>query len=453
MKTYEAIIIGSGQAGTPLAFAMASKGKKVAFIEKTQLGGTCLNVGCTPTKTYVASARRMWDIAHSKDVGVDFEGNFKANMLAIKKRKDELISKSHQGINKGIESNKNVDFFKGEAHFVSDKVVQVNDITLTAEEIFINVGGRALVPEEYNDIPHLTNVSILNLEELPEHLVIVGGSYIGLEFAQIFKRFGSKVTVVERGENIIGREDAAISEEILKFLKEEGIEFVFDAKDIAPSSDGKKISLRINDSNTISGSHLLLAIGRKPNTDIMKIENTTIDIDERGFIQVDNYCETNVKGIFAMGDCNGKGAFTHTAYNDFQIVENYLFGDKSRKISDRIMTYGLFVDPPLGRCGMTKAEALKKGINVLEGKKQMARISRAKEKAETHGFMSILVDGDSDQIIGACVLGTGGDEIVTSILNVMYAKQPYKLIRDSVVLHPTISELIPTTLEKLKEVE
>jgi pyruvate/2-oxoglutarate dehydrogenase complex dihydrolipoamide dehydrogenase (E3) component len=453
MKTFDAIIIGSGQAGTPLVFAMASKGKKIAFIEKTQVGGTCLNVGCTPTKTYVASARRMWDIAHSNDLGIDFEGDFKANMLEIKKRKDELIAKSHKGINGGIESNDNINFFKGEAQFVSNKVIKVNDETLTAEQIFINVGGRAFVPNQYKDIPHLTNVSILDLEELPKHLVIVGGSYIGLEFAQIFKRFGSKVTVIERGERIIGREDKEISDEILKFLKAEGIEFVFDAQKIEPLYDGTEVSLTINNTINIKGSHLLLAIGRKPNTDIVKIENTSIAINERGFINVDDYCETNVKGVFAMGDCNGKGAFTHTAYNDYQIVENYLFGDKSRKISDRIQTYGLFVDPPLGRCGMTKAQALNKGIRVLEGKREMSRIARAKEKAETYGFMSILVDSDTDQIIGACILGSGGDEIVTSILNVMYVKQSYKLIRDSVVLHPTISELIPTMLEKLKELE
>ena len=453
MNTFDAIIIGSGQAGTPLAFSMASEGKKVAFIEKTQVGGTCLNVGCTPTKTYVASARRMWDIAHSSDLGVDFEGDFKANMLAIKKRKDDLISKSHEGIYKGIEKNENVHFIKGEAHFVSDKVVEVNGDTLTAEQIFINIGGRAFVPDEYKDIPHLTNVSVLNLEELPKHLVIVGGSYIGLEFAQIFKRFGSKVTVIERGEQIIGREDKDISDEILKFLKADGIEFIFNAKKIEPSHNGKEVTLTINGDTEVVGSHLLLAIGRKPNTDLVNIKNTTIEVNERGFINVNEHCETNVKGVFAMGDVNGQGAFTHTAYNDYQIVENYIFGDKSRTISDRIQTYGLFVDPPLGRCGMTKSQALKEGIKVLEGRRDMAKIARAKEKAETYGFMSILVNADTDQIIGACVLGSGGDEIVTSILNVMYAKKSYKLIRDSVVLHPTISELIPTTLEKLKEVE
>ncbi len=450
MNTYDAIIIGSGQAGTPLVFSMAAKGKKVAFIEKTKVGGTCLNVGCTPTKTYVASARRMWDITHSQDLGIDLEGDFKANLVKIKERKDALISTSVERITKALTKGKNIDFFEGEAHFISNDKIQVNDTILTASQIFINVGGRAFVPEEYKDIPHLTSSSILNLERLPEHLIIIGGSYIGLEFAQIFKRFGSKVTVVVRGDRLISREDKEVSEEILEFLKAEDIEFVFNAKQITPSYDGSKVSLTINETTHISGSHLLLAIGRKPNTDLLKVQNTSISVNPRGFINVDDHCQTNIEGIFALGDCNGKGAFTHTAYNDYQIVENYLFGDKSRKISDRITTYGLFVDPPLGRCGMTKAQALNQGIKVLEGKREMKHISRAKEKGETYGFMSVLVDADTEQIIGASVLGTGGDEIITSILNVMYAKQSYKLIRDSIVAHPTVSELIPTTLEKLK---
>jgi pyruvate/2-oxoglutarate dehydrogenase complex dihydrolipoamide dehydrogenase (E3) component len=451
-QKFDSIIIGSGQAGTPLVFSLASKGKRVAFIEKTEVGGTCLNVGCTPTKAYVASARRMWDIAHSKDVGIDFDGDFKANMRAIKKRKDVLIGKSVTTIHNAVKNSENIHFFKGEAQFISDEEVKVNGAVLTADEIFINVGGRAFVPEEYKDIPHLTNVSILNLKELPEHLVIIGGSYIGLEFGQIFKRFGSNVTIIERGDRIIKREDEDVSAEILEFLKADGINFVFNAKKIEPAYNGKEVSLLINEETTLTGSHLLLAVGRKPNSDLVKIENTNVAINDRGYINVNDHCETNVPGIFALGDCNGKGSFTHTAYNDYQIVENYLFGDKSRKISDRITTYGLFVDPPLGRCGLTRAEALAKGINVLEGKREMKRIARAKEKAETYGFMSILVDGDTGHIVGASVLGSGGDEIITSILNVMNAKQSYTLIRDSVVAHPTISELIPTTLEKLTRV-
>jgi len=453
MTQFDAIIIGSGQAGTPLVFSLAEQGKKVAFIEKTQVGGTCLNVGCTPTKTYVASARRMWDIAHSNDVGVDFQGNFSANMQAIKKRKDNLIQKSVDGIRKGLTKNENISFFEGEAHFLSNNSVQLGSEKLEAPQVFINVGGRAYIPEEYEDIPHLTSTSILELTNLPEHLIIIGGSYIGLEFGQIFKRFGSKVTIVERGERIISREDDDISKEILEFLEAEGIDFIFNAKEIVPSSENNTIVLTINKKIKVEGTHLLLAIGRKPNTDALQLENTDIKINQRGFIEIDDYCQTHVEGVFALGDCNGKGAFTHTAYNDFQIVENYLFGDRTRKVSDRIMTYGLFVDPPLGRCGLTKAQAIENGINVLEGKREMKRIARAKEKAETYGFMSVLVDADSDKIIGACVLGSGGDEIITSILNVMYADKPYTLIRDSIVLHPTISELIPTTLEKLVSVE
>jgi len=452
MKEYDSIIIGSGQAGTPLVFSLSKQGKKIAFIEKTQVGGTCLNVGCTPTKTYVASARRMWDISHSNDVGVDFEGSFKANMNKIKKRKDDLISKSVEGIRKSINDDKNITFYEGEATFLSKKQILINGEKITAPEIFINVGGHPFVPDEYKDIPHLTSSTILDLNKLPEHLIIIGGSYIGLEFGQIFKRFGSKVTIIERGERIISREDEDISNEILTFLKADKIEFVFNAKKIVPSYQNNEVMITINDETEIKGSHLLLAIGRKPNTNKLKIENTEIDINDKGFINVNDHCETNIKGIFALGDCNGKGAFTHTAYNDYQIVESYLFGDKSRTISDRIATYGLFVDPPLGRCGMTKNEALSKGINVLEGKREMKRISRAKEKAETFGFMSVLVNADTDKIIGACVLGTGGDEVITSILNVMAADKPYTLIRDTMVLHPTISELIPTTLEKLNPI-
>lgn len=453
MKQFDSIIIGSGQAGTPLVFSMASKGQKVAFIEKEHLGGTCLNIGCTPTKTYVASARRMWDISQSEALGVDFSGSFKSNIPKIKERKDTLIGKSVQGITSAVNNHKNITFYKGAAHFVNDTTIAINGEHITAPKIAINVGGRPFVPEEYKNIPHLTNQSILDLTELPKHLVIIGGSYIGLEFGQIFRRFGSEVTIIERGDRIIKREDEEVSAAIHEFLKEEGINFVLNAKKIEPSYQNDEVTLTINDDTVIQGSHLLLAIGRVPNTDVLQLENTSIATSQRGFIDVDDFCRTNVDGIFALGDCNGKGAFTHTAYNDYQIVEDYIFGDKKRKISDRISTYGLFVDPPLGRCGMTKAEALQKNIKVLEGRRDMAKIARAKEKGETHGFMSILVDADTRKIIGASILGTGGDEIVTSILNVMYAEKTYDLIKDSVVLHPTISELIPTSLERLTPVE
>lgn len=452
MKKFDAIIIGSGQAGTPLVYDLAAKGQKVAFIEKKNVGGTCLNVGCTPTKTYVASARRMWDIANSKDLGIEFEGTFKTNMQKVKKRKDELINASRNNILSSLESDENITYYNGSASFISNYEIEINGEQIIAPKIFINVGGRPLIPKEYAQVEYLTNESILDLESLPEHLIVIGGSYIGLEFGQMFKRFGSKVTVIERGSRIISREDLEVSEEIAKFMENDGVQFVYEAKAISVNKSDDKIQVRINDNHTITGSHLLLAIGRVPNTDNIGLDNTDIKINTRGFIEVNDYCETNVSGIFALGDCNGKGAFTHTAYNDFQIVKDFLYGNKTRKISDRITTYGLFVDPPLGRCGLTKTQALEKGIKVLEGRREMKIIARAKEKAETYGFMQILVDEDTEKIIGACILGVGGDEIISSVLNVMNTGMSYKVIRDSVVPHPTISELIPTTLENLKAI-
>ena len=314
------------------------------------------------------------------------------------------------------------------------------------------MGGRAIIPEEYQGMNVLTNENILDLTELPEHLIIIGGSYIGLEFGQMFRRFGSKITIIERGENIISREDEEVSKTIQTFMEADGVEFILNATSIAPAYDSNTYTVTINNSQKIKGTHLLLAIGRLPNTDLLQLQNTSLQTDQRGFITVNDFCQTSVEGIFALGDCNGKGAFTHTAYNDYQVVENFLFGDGSRKISDRIMTYGLFVDPPLGRAGMTKKDALAKGIKLLEGKREMSRIARAKEKGETYGFIQVLVNADTNKIIGACVLGTGGDEIITSLLNIMSAGVDYTLIRDTMVLHPTISELIPTTLENLKEI-
>jgi pyruvate/2-oxoglutarate dehydrogenase complex dihydrolipoamide dehydrogenase (E3) component len=454
MKKFDAIIIGSGQAGTPLAFKMASQGKKVAFIEKEYLGGTCLNVGCTPTKAYVASARRMWDAHHGEDLGIIIPEGTYADLKKIKARKDALIHKSVSGIAEGLEKNKNIIFFKAEASFTGHKQVSVGDEEITADQIFINVGGRPFVPNGYEDVPYLTSTSILELEEIPEHLIIVGGSYIGLEFGQMFRRFGSRVTIVEMTDSIIGREDTETSAAILKFLKDEGIDFRLQATCITAKSedDGNitvQVDCKLGGPSKIHGTHVLLAVGRKSNTDTLNLNATGITTNQKGFVEVDDYLQTNVPGIYALGDCNGKGAFTHTAYNDYEIVAENMFDGKQRKVSDRIMTYNLFVDPPLGRAGITKKEAIAKGYNVLEAKREMSRISRAKEKGETNGFMSALIDADTNKILGACVLGTGGDEIISSLLNVMYANAPYQIIRDSVQPHPTVSELIPTMLESL----
>jgi len=450
MKKFDFIIIGSGQAGIPLAFSLSKKGT-VAVIEKSFLGGTCVNNGCVPTKAYVASARRMWDSSHGEEMGIEIPAGAKANLEKIKARKDTLVKGSREGIEKSIAENDKITLFKGEAHFISNYEIAINDDKITAKQIFINVGARAIIPKEFSKVDYLTNVDILELAKLPEHLIIIGGSYIGLEFSQMFKRFGSKVTIIESGDRLISKEDINVSDAIAAILQDEDITIEFNAKELSVSQSGKIISVKINGaSKEISGTHLLLAVGRFPNTDTLHIKNTSIICDDKGYITVDDYCKTNLEGVFAIGDCNGKGAFTHTSYNDFQIVEEYVLGDKNRKISDRIITYGLFIDPPLGRVGMTKAEAEKKGFSILIGHRPMDKVGRANEKGETKGFMEAIIDAETNQFLGACVLGVGGDEIISGITNLMYAKQSYTILRDSIHLHPTVSELIPTMLEKLK---
>jgi pyruvate/2-oxoglutarate dehydrogenase complex dihydrolipoamide dehydrogenase (E3) component len=450
MKKFDFVIIGSGQAGVPLAFSLSKKGT-VAIIEKSFLGGTCVNNGCVPTKAYVASARRMWDSLHGEEMGIEIPAGAKANLEKIKERKDILVKGSRKGIEKSIASNDKITLFKGEAHFISNYEIAINDDTITAKQIFINVGARAMIPSDFTHVDHLTNIDILELTKLPEHLIIIGGSYIGLEFGQMFKRFGSKVTIIESGDRLISKEDENVSNAIAKILQDEDIAIEFNAKEINVTQDSNVILVKVKGSDKeITGTHLLLAVGRAPNTDTLQLDNTSIIYDEKGYVAVDDYCKTNIEGIFAIGDCNGKGAFTHTSYNDFQIVEEYILGDKKRKISDRITTYGLFIDPPLGRVGLTKAEAEKKGFSILTGYRPMNKVGRANEKGETKGFMEAIIDAKTKQFLGACVLGVGGDEIINGITNLMYAKQPYTIFRDAIHIHPTVSELIPTMLEDLQ---
>ena len=451
MKNFDYIIIGSGQAGVPLAFSLSKKGT-VAIVEKSFLGGTCVNNGCIPTKAYVASARRMWDAFHGDALGIEIPDGTKANLEKIKARKDKLVHESRFGIEKSLTGNENITLYKAEAYFLSDYVVQVGDTAITAKKIFINVGARAVVPQAYAGVPFYTNENILEIKDIPKHLIIIGGSYIGLEFGQIFRRFGSEVTIIESHEKLIAKEDDTVCDAVAEILKIEGIQLVFNAKEIAAienNQDGITVTI---DKSAIKGSHLLLAVGRSPNTDTLRIENTHIEVDEKSYIKVNDYCQTNVEGIFAIGDCNGKGAFTHTSYNDFQIVESFLLSKKERKISDRITTYGLFIDPPLGRIGMTKKEALEKGYEVLVAHRPMTKVGRAKEKGESLGFMEAVIDAKTNLFLGACVLGVGGDEIINGITNLMYGKQPYTVFRDSVHIHPTVSELIPTMLETLKPI-
>ena len=454
MKKYNAIIIGSGQAGTPLAFKFAAEKKRVAFIEKEHFGGTCLNVGCTPTKTYVASARRMFDAQNGEPLGISIPEGATANLSKIKKRKDDLVNKSVIGLTHALENNKNIDVFSGTASFKSSKTVVIDGEEIEGEKIFINVGARARVPNGFEGVDFITNKEILQLEEIPDHLIIVGGSYIGLEFGQIFRRFGAKVTVIEMHSRLISREDEEVSDTIKEILEGEGIQFRMNATCLSGTQDESgTITVKVDctqGSPEISGSHLLFAVGRVPNTDTLNLKAAGIHEDERGYIKVNDYLETNVPGIYALGDCNGKGAFTHTSYNDYEIVAENLFDGKDRKVSDRIMSYGLFIDPPLGRAGMTIAQAKASGRNFKIGYRKMENVARAREKGETAGFMNVIIDSDTDKILGASILGVGGDEIISSILNVMYADSPYTVIRDSVQVHPTVSELIPTMLESLQ---
>jgi pyruvate/2-oxoglutarate dehydrogenase complex dihydrolipoamide dehydrogenase (E3) component len=456
MKKFDVIVIGSGQSGTPLVFKMASAGKKVAFIEKKHFGGTCINNGCTPTKAYVASARRIWVASRGEDLGVIIPKGALVDLKKVKERKDALIKESIDSIGKGVEDDDNITLFEGEARFTGEKTVSVNNTELKADEIYINVGARAVIPDPFRELDYLTNESILQLEELPDHLIIIGGSYLGLEFAQIFRRFGSMVTVVEKDPKIIGREDDEISGQILDFLKEEGIEFRLSATCIEgiKNRDGSvTLKLECDEGEPeVTGSHILLAVGRRPNTDTLNPEAGGIEIDERGYIRVDDFLETRVKGVYALGDCNGKGAFTHTSYNDYEIIAANRFSGESRKVTDRIMTYCLYTDPPLGRAGMNKTEAKGKGYEIMEAKMPMDKINRAREKGETRGSMSVIVDSKTSKILGASVLGVGGDEIISGILNIMYAGVSYTVIRDSVIPHPTVSELIPSMLERLEKV-
>ncbi len=456
MKKFDAIIIGSGQAGTPLAFKLASEGNKVAFIEKEHFGGTCVNDGCTPTKAYVASARRMWEALNGASLGINIPAGATADLKKIKSRKDKIVQASVDGISSGVENKENITFFKGEASFNGKKIVTVNETELTAPEIYIDTGASPVIPESLEKLDYLTNESILQLEELPDHLIIVGGSYIGLEFGQMFRRFGSKVTIVEKGSKIISREDEEISDSIFDFLQEEGIEFRLNASCIGGTqNNANSVTLKLDckeGSQEVTGSHLLIGVGRKPNTNSLNLKTAGIKTDDRGYIQVNDFLETNIEGVFALGDCNGKGAFTHTSYNDYEIIVANKFSNKTRKVSDRILTYNLYIDPPLGRAGMTRKAALDEGYKVMEAKMPMSKVARAKEKGETNGLMHIIVDAETQKILGAAILGVGGDEIINTVLQVMYADAPYTSLKNSVISHPTVSELLPTLLEGLKAI-
>ncbi|MCO5153289.1 MULTISPECIES: FAD-containing oxidoreductase [unclassified Shinella] len=457
MRTFDAIIIGAGQAGPSLAGRLTAAGKKVALIERKLVGGTCVNTGCMPTKAMVASAYAAHLARRGADYGV-VTGKVSIDFARVMARKDKVRFDARKGNEDWLAGMQGLTFIRGHARFESPTEIRVGEELLSAGQIFLNVGGRAVVPDfpGIRDVPYLDNVSMMELGEVPKHLIVVGGSYIGLEFAQMFRRFGSDVTVIEKGPRLIAREDEDISAAVRDILEREGIAIRTGAECIRFFKTGDNVGAGVNctaGTPEILGSHILLATGRRPNTDDLGLDKAGVAADKRGYITVDERLETSAHGIFAMGDCNGRGAFTHTAYNDFEIVAANLLDNEPRKVSDRIQTYALYIDPPLGRAGMSETEARKTGRKLLIGTRPMTRVGRAKEKGETLGFMKVIADAETKEILGASILGTGGDEAVQSILDVMYASKPYTAITHAVHIHPTVSELIPTVFGDMRPVE
>jgi len=452
MPDFDAIIIGTGQAGPSLAFRLAGAGMKVAVVERHLVGGTCVNTGCTPTKALVASAYAARIARRAAEYGVMIGGDIAVDMRQVKARKDAIVAQSRSGLTAALKSAANITLYRGHARFASPQAVEIAGERLRAERIFINVGGRARVPSMpgIDYVPYLTNSSMMDVDFLPRHLIIVGGSYIGLEFGQMYRRFGSEVTIIEMAPRLVCHEDEDVSAAIKDIVEREGVSIRLDAECISLAKRGNDIVAKVDctaGAPEVAGSHFLLAVGRRPNTDDLGLDKAGVRCDERGYIVVDDQLQTNVPGIWALGDCNGRGAFTHTAYNDFEIVAANLLDRDLRRVGDRITAYALYTDPPLGRLGMTLAEARHSGRRVLVGERPMTRVAHAVEKGETQGFMRILVDGDSKEILGASLLGTGCDEVVLTILDLMYAKAPRER---AMHIHPTVSELLPTILGDLK---
>jgi pyruvate/2-oxoglutarate dehydrogenase complex dihydrolipoamide dehydrogenase (E3) component len=456
--SFDALIIGMGQAGPSLAARLAGAGMKVAVVEQDKFGGTCVNNGCTPTKAMVASAYAVHMARRSGDFGVIAQGTPRVDMKRVKARKDAIVAMSRDGLENWMTGLKGATVYRGHARFVGPTEVRVGPDRIRAERIFLNVGGRPLVPRMpgVETVPYLTNLTMMDLDFVPEHLVVVGGSYVGLEFAQMFRRFGSRVTVVEMGPRLVAREDEDVSMEIQRFLADEGIKLRLHAECISvqKESDGLSVGLDCKDGpEREHATHLLLAVGRVPNTDDLGLEVAGINVDKRGYIEVDDALRTSNPQVWALGDCNGKGAFTHTAYNDYEIVADNLVASGGRKHTDRIAAYALYTDPPLGRIGLSENEIRDKGIKALVGKRPMSRVARAVEKGETNGFLKIHVEQGSQRILGAALLGVGADESVHSMLDAVYAGMPYREFQRHVRIHPTVSELLPTVLENMSPLE
>ncbi len=453
--SYDAIIIGTGQAGPSLAGRLAAAGMKVAIAERGAFGGTCVNTGCIPTKTLVASAASVRAVRRASEFGVAVGGPVTVDMKAVKARKDAISGESRAGVETWLRGLANATVYTGHARFESSGEVRVGTEVLTAPRIFVNVGGRASTPPIAGlpGVPFWNNSSMMAVDFAPPHLVVVGGSYVGLEFAQMYRRFGSAVTVVEMAPRLIAREDEDVSAAIRDILEREGVAVRTGAECIAVEKTPGGVRVKVNCAEgepVIEGSHLLLAVGRRPNTDDLGLEKAGVAVDARGYITVDDTLRTNVPGIWALGDCNGRGAFTHTSFNDFEIVAANLLDGDSRKVSDRIEAYALFIDPPLGRAGLTETRARQSGRPILVARWPMTRVKRAIEKGEPLGFMKVVVDAETKAILGAAILGIGGDEVIHSLLDVMYARAPYTVVQRAMHIHPTVSELVPTMLGELR---
>lgn len=456
MTRYDAIIVGAGQAGPSIAGRLTDAGMTVALVERHLVGGTCVNTGCMPTKTLVASARAAHLARRGADFGVT-TGPIGIDMKRVRERARTVSTNARTNNEKWLGGMERLTLIRGHARFTGPDTLEVNGETISAPKIFLNVGGRAVVPDfpGVGEVPHLNNVSILELETVPDHLVVVGGSYIGLELAQMYRRFGARVTVVEKGPRLVGREDEDVSAAIREILEGEGIAVRTGAECIrfSPHADGVEVGVDCDEGDpSVIGSHVLLAVGRQPNTGDLGLDAAGVETDARGYIVVDDRLATNLPGIWAMGDCNGRGAFTHTAYNDFEIIAANLLDGEDRKLSDRILGYALYIDPPLGRVGMSEAEAAKSGRRLLVSKRPMTRVGRAVEMDETQGFIKVIADADTRRILGAAILGVHGDEAIHGVLDMMNADQPLDVLRWAVPIHPTVSELLPTVLLGLKPV-
>jgi len=454
---FDAIVIGTGQGGGPLAVKLAESGRRTAVIERHLFGGTCVNVGCTPTKTYVASARAAHVARHAGDYGVIVEGEVRVDLARVKARKDGVIAQSREGVERWLRSTPGVVVFNGHGRFTGPHSISVTgpdgqQQALDADAIFINTGTRATVPEVDGlaGVSHLTNSTLLELTELPEHLAIVGGSYIALEFAQMFRRFGSRVTVLVRGDRVLAREDKDFAEQVQKVLSREGVEFLFNTEASKLEPAGKGIRITFNNQTSIEASHLLFATGRTPNTDDLGLEQAGIVLNKHGLIDVDGQLRTRTEGIWALGDVNGRGAFTHTSYNDYEIIASNVVGGEARSVDSRIMCYAVFVDPPFARVGMSETEVRKDGRRTLIATMPMSRVGRARERGETDGFMKVLVDAETKKILGAAMLGIEADEAIHTFIDIMNADAPYTTLQRAMHIHPTVSELIPTLLGMLE---